>query len=115
MFGAIVGSTSPAVIVPLTRGMKMEQSSETILFLESALSDVLSIVVAIGFMDSYKLGTLHVGQMIGHVLATLILAGLAGLGSAFLWPALAAMSRRSFSAQCSVIRNAIFWAKLCFC
>jgi potassium/hydrogen antiporter len=88
MFGAIVGSTSPAVIVPLTRGMKMEQSSKTILFLESALSDVLSIVVAIGFMDSYKLGKLHVTQMIGQVLATLILAGLAGAGSAFLWSAL---------------------------
>jgi len=88
MFGAIVGSTSPAVIVPLTRGMKMEQSSKTILFLESALSDVLSIVVAIGFMDSYKMGKLHVTQMIGQVLATLILAGLAGVGSAFLWSAL---------------------------
>jgi potassium/hydrogen antiporter len=55
MFGAIVGSISPAVIVPLARRMHMEQSSKTILFLESAISDVLSIVVAIGFMDSYKL------------------------------------------------------------
>jgi cell volume regulation protein A len=88
MFGAIVGSTSPAVIVPLTRSMHMEQSSKTILFLESAISDVLSIVVAIGFMDSYKFGTLHVTQMIGQVFATLILAGLAGAGSAFLWSAL---------------------------
>lgn len=88
MFGAIVGSTSPAVIIPLTRCMHMEQASKTILFLESAISDVLSIVVAIGFMDSYRLGTLHVTQMIGQVFATLILAGLAGVGSAFLWSAL---------------------------
>ena len=88
MLGAIVGSTSPAVIVPLTRRIHMEQSSKTILFLESALSDVLSIVVAIGFMDSYKLGKLHVTQMIGQIFATLILAGLAGAGSAFLWSAL---------------------------
>ena len=88
MFGAIVGSTSPAVIIPLTRCMHMEQASKTILFLESAISDVLSIVVAIGFMDSYRLGTLHVTQMIGQIFATLILAGLAGVGSAFLWSAL---------------------------
>jgi cell volume regulation protein A len=88
MFGAIVGSTSPAVIVPLTRCIHMEQASKTILFLESAISDVFSIVVAIGFMDSYRLGTLHVTQMIGQIFATLILAGLAGVASAFLWSAL---------------------------
>jgi potassium/hydrogen antiporter len=39
-------------------------------------------------MDSYRLGKLHVTQMIGQILATLILAGLAGAGSAFLWSAL---------------------------
>ncbi len=87
MLGAIVASTSPAVIVPLTRRLAMDQSSKTIVFLESALSDVLSIVVAIGFLDSFRLGSLHVPQMIGQIMATLLLAGLAGAGSAFLWSA----------------------------
>lgn len=87
MLGAIVASTSPAVIVPLTRRLRMKQSSKTIVFLESALSDVLSIVVAIGIMDSFRLGKLHLTQMIGQVIATLLLAGLAGAGSAFLWSA----------------------------
>lgn len=88
MLGAIVASTSPAVIVPLTRRLPMEQSSKTIVFLESALSDVLSIVVAIGIMDSFRLGKLHLTQMIGQIIATLLLAGIAGAGSAFLWSAL---------------------------
>ncbi len=88
MLGAIIGSTSPAVIVPLTKRLDMAQSSKTILFLESAVSDVLSIVVAIGFMDSYRLGTLRVGPMLGQILATLLIAGLAGAGSAFLWSVL---------------------------
>jgi NhaP-type Na+/H+ or K+/H+ antiporter len=88
MLGAIVASTSPAVIVPLTRRLDMAQSSKTIVFLESALSDVLSIVVAIGFMDSFRLGQLHLTQMIGQIFATLILAGIAGAASAFLWSAL---------------------------
>ncbi|HMF74862.1 MAG TPA: cation:proton antiporter [Bryobacteraceae bacterium] len=89
LLGAIVASTSPAVIVPLTKRMhQVTQSTKTILFLESALSDVLSIVVAIGFMDSYRLGKLHVTQMIGQIFATLILAGIAGLLSAFAWSAL---------------------------
>jgi NhaP-type Na+/H+ or K+/H+ antiporter len=88
MLGAIIASTSPAVIVPLTRRLTMDAGSKTIVFLESALSDVLSIVVAIGFMDSFRLGRIHLTQMIGQIIATLLLAGLAGAASAFLWSAL---------------------------
>jgi cell volume regulation protein A len=88
MLGAIVASTSPAVIVPLTRRLAMEQSSKTILFLESAFSDVLSIVIAIGIMDSFRLGQVHLTQMMGQIVATLLLAGIAGAASAFLWSAL---------------------------
>ncbi|MGA8029983.1 MAG: cation:proton antiporter [Bryobacteraceae bacterium] len=88
MLGAIIGSTSPAVIVPLTKKLAMEQSSKTILFLESAVSDVLSIVVAIALMDSYRLGKLRVGQMLGQIIATLVIAILAGAAGAFGWSAL---------------------------
>ncbi|HEY7303866.1 MAG TPA: cation:proton antiporter [Bryobacteraceae bacterium] len=88
MLGAIIGSTSPAVIVPLTRRLPIVESTKTTLFLESALSDVLSIVVAIGFMDSYRLGTLQVGSVVGQILATLILAGIFGALAAFAWSAL---------------------------
>lgn len=88
MLGAIIGSTSPAVIVPLTKKLHMQPSTKTILFLESAVSDVLSIVVAIGFMESYKLGKLRLGQMAGQIIATLVLAGIAGALGAFAWSAL---------------------------
>src|SRR6185437_14274818 len=88
MLGAIIGSTSPAVIVPLSRRLPMVESTKTILFLESALSDVLSIVIAIGIMDSYKFGTVRVGTVVGQILATLILAGIFGGLAAFAWSAL---------------------------
>jgi potassium/hydrogen antiporter len=88
MLGAIVGSTSPAVIVPLCKRLKMHERSKTILFIESAISDVLSIVVAIGFVQSYELGKVRVGQMVGQIIATLVLAGLAGAGAGFIWSVL---------------------------
>ncbi len=88
MLGAIIGSTSPAVIVPLTRRLKLEESSKTTLFLESAISDVLSIVIAIGLAESYQLGKLRVGQMAGQIIATLIMAGIAGAACGFLWSVL---------------------------
>lgn len=88
MLGAIVGSTSPAVIVPLTKKLHMQQSTKTVLFLESAVSDVLSIVVTFGFLQSYTLGKLRVGQMLGQLIATLVLAGMVGGVSAIAWSAL---------------------------
>ena len=88
MLGAILGSTSPAVIVPLTKRLNIQESSKTVLFLESAVSDVLSIVVAIGIMDSFRIGKVRLGEMVGQVIATLVLAGLAGAASAFLWSVL---------------------------
>ncbi|HEX3684404.1 MAG TPA: cation:proton antiporter [Bryobacteraceae bacterium] len=88
MLGAIVGSTSPAVIVPLIKRLDLIPSSKTILFLESAVSDVLSIVVAIGFMDGYQLGKLQLGPMLGQLIATLITAAIAGAAGAFIWSTL---------------------------
>lgn len=88
MLGAIIGSTSPAVILPLTKRMAMGQSSKTILFLESAVSDVLSIVIAIGLMNSFRMGTVRLGLMFGQTVATLILPGVVGALGAFVWSAL---------------------------
>jgi cell volume regulation protein A len=88
MLGAIIGSTSPAVIVPLTKRLDLAPSTKTILFLESAISDVLSIVVAIGFMESFRLGKLQLGPMLGQFIATLITAAIAGAIGAFAWSAL---------------------------
>jgi NhaP-type Na+/H+ or K+/H+ antiporter len=88
MLGAIIGSTSPAVIVPLTRKLDMAESTRTMLFLESAVSDVLSIVIAIGIMDSFRLGKVRFGPMVGQIIATLTLAGIFGVLGAFLWSAL---------------------------
>lgn len=88
MLGAIVASTSPAVVLPLTRRLVMNSSSKTIVFIESAFSDVLSIVLAIGIMDSFRFGQLHVTQMIGQLISTILLAGIAGAASAFLWSAI---------------------------
>lgn len=88
MLGAIIGSTSPAVILPLTKRIEMEQSSKTILFLESAVSDVLSIVIAVSLMDSFRLGSVKIGLMLGQTLATMILPGIAGALAAFIWSAL---------------------------
>jgi len=103
--GAIIGSTSPAVIVPLARRLSMQESSKTVVFLESAVSDVLSIVVAMGFLDSFRMGSIRLGAMVGNLIATLLLAGLAGLAGAFLW---SAMLRRIRGLENSIFTTPAF-------
>lgn len=100
MLGAIVGSTSPAVVVPLVRQLKMQEQSRTILVLESAVSDVLSIVVALAILEFHKLGELRFGLMLGHIIASFSLAAALGIGSGFLWSILLQRVR--------TLQNAIF-------
>lgn len=88
ILGAIVGSTSPAVIVPLTKKLKMIEGTRTTLVLESAISDVVSIVVTMGLIDGYGVGSIHVGSIIGQIVGSIIIAIVAGAGSAFAWSAL---------------------------
>jgi NhaP-type Na+/H+ or K+/H+ antiporter len=85
LLGAIVGSTSPAVIVPLVRQIKMREESQAILYLESAISDALSIIVVFAFLGALKLGELRVHVVAGHVAASFLVSILFGLVFAFAW------------------------------
>lgn len=85
MLGAILGGTASAVVIPLIGQLKMQSESRTILFLESALTDVLCIVVAIAFIEALKLGQFRLGVMMGHILSSFLLAGLFGITGACAW------------------------------
>jgi len=85
MLGAIIGGASPAVVVPLLAQLKMRSESSAILLLESALSDVLCIVVALAFLDVQKGGTPDFGFMVGSIIASFLLATILGIVGAILW------------------------------
>lgn len=100
MLGAMVGSTSPAVIIPLVRQINMREESQAILYLESAISDALSIIVVFAFLEALKFGELRVHIVAGHVLASFIIAILFGVTFAFAWSLLLHRMRN--------LKNAIF-------
>jgi Na+:H+ antiporter len=85
MLGAIVGSTSPAVIVPLVRQIRMHEESQAILYLESAISDALSIIVVFAFIEAFKLGELRISGVVQHVFASFFIAIIFGAVFAFAW------------------------------
>lgn len=58
--GAIVGGTSSAVVIPMVRQLKMSEKSSSVLILESALSDVLCLVVGLALLDGITQGVVSV-------------------------------------------------------
>lgn len=83
--GAVLGSISPAVVVPFINLLKISQKTKSLLFIESAITDVLSIVLALTFLDAFLSGHLTLLSFIGELLTALIMATLLGLCGAILW------------------------------
>jgi cell volume regulation protein A len=84
LLGVIVAGNSPSVIVPLAKGLRLGTRTRDILFLESAIGDVASIVLALALLDfhvngwaRWPLTSLHVALGFG---GALLLGAAAGLG-----------------------------------
>lgn len=85
ILGAILGGTSSAVVIPMVKGLRISEACRTALSMESALSDVLVIVVSLGLMGAQHLGTVNVGHMVGGMLASFLLAGFIGALGGLSW------------------------------
>jgi len=85
MLGAIVGGTSPAVVIPLAAQLGLGRLASATLFLESALSDVLSIIVTLALVDAARIGSVRVASVFGGLIASLIFSTLFGVTSALGW------------------------------
>ncbi|PIE83787.1 MAG: sodium:proton exchanger [Bacteroidia bacterium] len=85
ILGTILGATSSAVVIPLVKQLAMREESKTVLILESAFSDVLSIVFVLAFIQAHDSGSVRIGGMIGGVISSFTLACLVGVMSAMGW------------------------------
>lgn len=92
--GAIVGGTSSAVVVPMVRGLRMKDPGGTILILESALTDVLCIVMAFSFLEAFQEGDLTTSQIVLNILKSLGIAMLLGFLGSVAWQAILVWVRR---------------------
>jgi cell volume regulation protein A len=83
--GAIIGGTSSAVVIPIVKQLKMGEKSSAILFLESALSDVLCLIVGLAVLDGIKMGALDIGSVFSKMWKAFLFAALLGLGGGLIW------------------------------
>ena len=85
MIGAMVAGTGAGVVIPFLRQLRVSEYTKIVLTMESAISEVVSIVVAMSLMDAYQIGNMKVGGVLGNVLASLIMATLIGMLCGILW------------------------------
>ncbi len=88
MLGAMVGGTSSIVVAPIISKLGMKEKSQTIPLLESAITDVLCVIITIGLIEAYQFGKFDIGIMAGSLISSFALAVLLGIVSALGWSAI---------------------------
>lgn len=83
--GIILGGTSSAVVIPLVKALRMKGKSETILIIESAVTDVLCIVLVFSLIQAEINGSIETGKIIGSILSSLLFALVIGLIGSIAW------------------------------
>jgi NhaP-type Na+/H+ or K+/H+ antiporter len=100
LIGTILGGTSSVVVVPLLRVLNLGPRPGTVLFLESALTDVLVIVLTLGLMQALAsrqgdaaggFGGVAMAAAVGQ---SFLIAALIGAAGAFVWSAILDRVRR---------------------
>ncbi len=88
ILGAIVGSTSEAVVIPMVRQLKVKEEVSTLLSVESSINDVLSIVITIALVQSWVSGEFKPIDVSGNLIASFLVALVFGIVGALVWSTL---------------------------
>lgn len=94
MAGAIMGGTSSAVVVPLIDALKMAPKPRNVLFLESALTDVLCIVGAVAMLAAVKGQGVGAGGVLLSIMRSFGFALVIGVLAGVLWSLIMGKVRR---------------------
>ena len=89
ILGAIVGSTSETVVIPLLRQLGVKEETKTLLSVESSVNDVLSIVITVALVEAYVGGgTFEIASVSGNLIASFLVALVFGIIGALMWSVL---------------------------
>ena len=83
--GAALAGPAPAVVIPLTRQLKMKDETRAALTLESAVGEALCIVVGLSVLEALRLQEVEVGNMIGRLLSSFVFSILLGGAGGYAW------------------------------
>lgn len=85
LLGAILGCTSAAIVIPIISRMEISEEIKTIISVESALSDVLAVVLTITIVDIITLGTTGIRSPFRSIASSFSTALIGGAVAGILW------------------------------
>lgn len=85
LFGTILGCTSSAIIMPIISKMSLKEDAKMILSVESALSDVLSVVCTISLIEFVKFEKVGIETPFRAIASAFSIAVIAGIAGGLLW------------------------------
>jgi NhaP-type Na+/H+ or K+/H+ antiporter len=85
LIGVILGGTSSAVVIPLVNSIEIKDKYGLILTLESAVSDVLSIIGTITILEIMNTGEVIASNIFNSILTSFSLALVVGLIVGLIW------------------------------
>ena len=81
----ICGAISPAVVLPMIEALGLSKKAQTILTLETAITDVLAIIIAFSLFDTAIDGGFNAGSVALKLVTSLSIAGVIGVAAALAW------------------------------
>lgn len=83
--GAALGGTSSAVVIPMINQLRPGAKTQTTLFLESALSDILCLIVSLALLGGIQTGEVSVSGIFSNMGFSMFFAILIGVVFGIVW------------------------------
>jgi NhaP-type Na+/H+ or K+/H+ antiporter len=83
--GVIISDTTPSVVLALLSQLRISDQTKTLLTLETAVSDVLVLVLTIALLETYEAGEFAVASFAGSLVLAILGAVLIGFLMGIIW------------------------------
>lgn len=83
--GAVLGGAAEAIVIPLTKQLKVTSNCKTTMVLETSFSTVICFITSIALFNAIQDDEFSIGHVIGNVMSSFILAGILGFLGAVFW------------------------------
>ena len=110
LLGVGIGSTSSAIVIPMVKKLSITDNTKTVLGLESAFTDVLTIVIFLVLVDAFASGQFSTQELLVGIGPKTVIAGLMGIGSGLTW----AFIKKRYSRLVTMAFAGEAWAMLTY-
>jgi len=83
--GAVLGGAAEAIVIPLTKQLKITSTCKTTMVLETSFSTVICFITSIALFNAIQDNEFSIWEVIGNVMSSFILAGILGFVGAVFW------------------------------